>query len=75
MPQSQIGLNLVQGWTTRPFLPGLVNFVPAVDYHFCFNLNAVFLQPGSGLIVPALYEAISEAIFPLPALNTAHFTT
>ena len=40
----------IQGWTIRPS-PGLVNFVPAVAYHFCLNLPAAFLQPGSRLIV------------------------
>ena len=36
-------------WTLGPF-PGLVNFVPAVAYHFCLNLPAAFSQPGNGLI-------------------------
>ena len=26
--------------------PGLVNFVPAAAYHFCFNLPRAFSQPG-----------------------------
>ena len=39
----------IQGWTIRPS-PGLVNFVPAVAYHFCLNLPAAFLQPGNGLL-------------------------
>ena len=39
----------VQGRTIRLF-PGLVNFVPAVAYHFCLNLPAAFLQPGNGLL-------------------------
>ena len=29
--------------------PGLVNFVPAVAYHFCLNLPAEFSQPGNSL--------------------------
>ena len=36
------------GWTLRPF-PGLVNFAPAVAYHFCLNLPAAFSQPGNSL--------------------------
>ena len=31
--------------------PGLVNYVPAVAYHFCLNLLVAFSQPGNGLIV------------------------
>ena len=30
-------------------VPGLVNFVPAVAYHFCHNLPAAFTQPGTRL--------------------------
>ena len=33
-----------------PF-PGLVNFFPAVAYHFCLNLPAAFSQHGNGLIL------------------------
>ena len=40
----------LQGWTIRPF-PGLVSLVPAVAYHFCLNLPAVFSQTGNGLVV------------------------
>ena len=39
----------IQGFSIRPF-PDLVNFVPAVAYFFCLNLNAAFSQPGKGLI-------------------------
>ena len=50
-----LGLNL-QGSTMRPF-PGLVNFVPAVFYHFCFNLPGAFSQPGNGLLeVPCICQ-------------------
>ena len=27
--------------------PGLMNFVPALAYHFCLNLPSAFTQPGS----------------------------
>ena len=40
----------LQAWAMKPF-PGLVNFVPAVAYHFCRNLPAIFSLPGNGLIV------------------------
>ena len=31
-------------------LPGLVNFVIAVAYHFCLSLPAVFTQPGQSIL-------------------------
>ena len=31
--------------------PGLVNFVPAVAYHFCLSLHAAFSQPGDHLYI------------------------
>ena len=34
----------------REVLPGLVNFDPAVDYHFCLALPAAFSQPGDHLL-------------------------
>ena len=40
----------MQGSIIRPF-PGLVNFFPAVAYHFCLNLPAAFSQPWNSLIV------------------------
>ena len=39
----------VQEWVKFPF-PGLVNFVPAVAYHFCLNLPKTFSQPGNGIL-------------------------
>ena len=39
----------VQGTSKRPF-PGLVNFAPAVAYHFCLNSLEAFSQPGNGLL-------------------------
>ena len=48
----------VQGTSKRPF-PGLVNFVPAIAYHFCLNLPGAFSQPGHGLLeVPCIAEAM-----------------
>ena len=32
----------------KVLFPGLVNFVPAVAYHFCLSLPASFSQPGNG---------------------------
>ena len=49
----------VQGISKRPF-PGLVNFVPAVAYHFYLNLPAAFSQPGNGLIEIPCMLFISE---------------
>ena len=40
----------IQGSTNRR-APGLVNFVPALAYHFCLNLSAAFTQPGARLLV------------------------
>ena len=34
-------------WWAEALFPGLVNFVPAVAYHFYPNLPAVFTQPGA----------------------------
>ena len=47
MVESSVLTNAVQGIFIWPF-PGLVNFVPAVAYHFCLNLPAAFSQPGNG---------------------------
>ena len=30
--------------------PGLVNYVPAVVYHFCLSLSAAVTQPGDHLL-------------------------
>ena len=35
--QTSFGVNLIQGWATL-WSPGMVNFVPAVAYHFYLNL-------------------------------------
>ena len=38
---------------TKKLRPGLVNFVIALDYHFCLNLPAAFTKPGrSPIVVP-----------------------
>ena len=42
--------NDIQGSTNR-WAPGLVNFVPALAYHFCLNLPTAFTQPGARLLV------------------------
>ena len=39
----------IQGSVKR-FLIGLVNFVPAVAYHFSNNLPAVFMKSGRSLM-------------------------
>ena len=53
----------LQGWAKVSF-PGLLNFVPAVAYHFCLNLPAAFSQPGNGNL---LHPCISLPV-PLPSL-------
>ena len=36
---------------------GLVNFVPAVAYHFCVNLPEAISQPGNGLLeLPCMFK-------------------
>ena len=40
----------IHGFTHRRALD-LVNFVPALAYHFCLNLPAAFTQPGARLMV------------------------
>ena len=42
-------ISFIQEISTRQF-PGLVNFVPAIAYHFCLNLAAAFSQLGNSLI-------------------------
>ena len=37
-------------------VPGLVNFVPAVAYHFCLALPAAFTQPGAQLLAEPCTE-------------------
>ena len=49
----------IQGTSRWPF-PGLVNFVPAVAYHFCLNMPEAFSQPGNGLLeVPCTTLVVS----------------
>ena len=51
----------IQGSTNRRAL-GLVNFVPALTYHFCLNLPAAFTQPGARLLVePCRYLMRSQS--------------
>jgi len=40
-----IGAKDLQDLARLPF-PGLVNFAPAVPYHFCLDMLATFSQPG-----------------------------
>ena len=40
----------VQDYTNRQ-VPGLVNFVPALAYHYWLNLPASFKQPEARLLV------------------------
>ena len=45
----------IQGWAKK-WSPGLVNFIPAVAYHFYLNLPAAFSQPGNvNLTHPCMY--------------------
>ena len=37
-----------QEWI-KSWAPGLVNFVPALAYHFCLNLPEAFMKPGRSL--------------------------
>ena len=47
---------LLQGSAKR-WTPGLVNFVPAVAYHFCLALPAAFTQPGAHMLTePCISE-------------------
>ena len=34
----------------KKWAPGLVNFVPALAYHFCLNLPAAFTKPGASTL-------------------------
>ena len=58
-------LTELQG-SANPRAPGLVNFVPAVAYHFCLNLPEKFSQPGvHGLADPCMYLTNPSLHFPL----------
>ena len=46
-------LSDIQGSAKRRS-PGLVNFVPALAYHFCLGLPAVFTQPGDHILAVVL---------------------
>ena len=46
-------LSNVQG-TTKRLLPGLVNFVAALAYHFYLDLPAALTQPGDRLLAEPL---------------------
>ena len=49
-----------QGWAYLPF-PGLVNFVPAVAYHFCLILSEKFSQPGNGILAQTCSSACGKS--------------
>ena len=51
--------------------PGLVNFVPAVAYHFCLNLPAAFKQPGARLLAEPC--RFSQCEFMQPSSNIWSF--
>ena len=58
----------VQGSTIRQ-APGLLNFVPAVAYHFCLNMPAAFSQPGACLIVePCICSTPKWMAYGLPSI-------
>ena len=46
-------LGSLQGWAKK-WVPGLVNFVPAVAYHFCLNLSEKILAIWEWFCSPAL---------------------
>ena len=54
------------GTWAKKCAPGLLNFIPAVPCHFCFNLLEKFSQPGAHFLDPAMYE------LNWPAVTAAH---
>ena len=38
--------------------PGLMNFVPALAYHFCLNLPAAFMQHGESTLADLCINVI-----------------
>ena len=54
----------------NPRIPGLVNLVTAVAYHFCLNLLGAFSQPGArGLADPCrLAEEEMQLTSPSPSV-------
>ena len=63
-------LNRVQGFTLMN--SGLVNFIPAVGYHFYLNLPAAFSQPGNSVIVkPCMF---GDVLAHLPARRGVHLS-
>ena len=58
---------LVQEWPKR-WVPGLVNFVPAVACHFCLALPAEFTQPGDHLVAEPCNAIITRSRLMLDCL-------
>ena len=56
-----LSFSLLQGSAKR-LRPGLVNFAPAVAYHFCLNLAEKFSQPGD----PSFGRSFNKTFFPRP---------
>ena len=62
LPPLSIRTSYVQGSTNRRAL-GLVNFVPALAYHFSLNLPAAFTQPRAHLLAePCTFQILSVLI-------------
>ena len=50
--------------------PGLVNFLPAVVYHFCLSLPEKFSQPGSHVFAqPCTWISLRVPAYCLPFIN------
>ena len=59
---SKLGSRNIQGISIRR-LPGLVNFVPALDHLICHNLPAAFSQPGNGLTeIPCKAHSVLSSV-------------
>ena len=58
-----------QGWviqgSAKGLRPGMVNFAPAVGYHFCLALPTVFTQPGRSLLAIPVVLCICAEYRPL----------
>ena len=58
------GKSKIQGLAKRRS-PGLVNFVPAVAYHFCQAMPAAFTQPGNHLLAGSCINVPHIAVYVL----------
>ena len=52
--------------SAKRWTPGLVNFVPAVAYHFCLALPEAFTQPGTRLLADPCTTPPSSRPRPVP---------